>query len=116
MRKTNCVNCGAAIDWDANKCPYCGTQYIDFTEIDFTSAEPLVLRTKHDYHGKTVIIEQCAFPRFGTISVANDYVEARNSLGVPLLSFSSSTDVETELAFKATPFKDGSLFKIKFDD
>lgn len=24
---TNCVNCGAAIEMDKDKCPYCGTPY-----------------------------------------------------------------------------------------
>lgn len=40
---TNCVNCGAAIESHIEKCPFCGTSYFDFTNIDFNRAEPVVV-------------------------------------------------------------------------
>ena len=27
----NCPNCGAPLEAEVNKCPYCGTSYFDFS-------------------------------------------------------------------------------------
>lgn len=55
MSKTNCINCGAAKEWDAVKCPFCGTTYFDFTSIDFTKQEPVACQfaVPVTYDGKT---------------------------------------------------------------
>ena len=42
----NCINCGAPIESETIKCPYCGTSYFDFTDIDIRS--PVILRIKDD--------------------------------------------------------------------
>ena len=39
MSKTNCCNCGAALDIFAPKCEFCGTKNINMTEIDLASGE-----------------------------------------------------------------------------
>lgn len=31
MRNRNCPNCGAAVDFENNKCSYCGTSYYDLS-------------------------------------------------------------------------------------
>ena len=43
--RTNCPNCGAVMNGELYKCPYCGTQYIDFATIQADGA-PTVLRIK----------------------------------------------------------------------
>ena len=48
--RTNCVNCGAAIDIDEQKCPFCGTSYFDLTDIDFTASDPVAVRMKSSVH------------------------------------------------------------------
>ena len=39
MSKTNCCNCGAALDIFAPKCEFCGTKNINITDIDLASGE-----------------------------------------------------------------------------
>lgn len=41
--QTNCPNCGAPLDLDRVKCPYCGTRYYDMAIAD---GEPFYLRYK----------------------------------------------------------------------
>ena len=33
MKDRNCPNCGAALDMDSCKCPYCGTLYYDLSVV-----------------------------------------------------------------------------------
>lgn len=47
IRYTNCPNCGAPIDTD--KCPYCGTRFVDIA--DLKTGEPIWLT--FEYLGKT---------------------------------------------------------------
>lgn len=46
MSMTNCVNCGSAKDIDAKVCPFCGTSYFDFTDIDLDQRHPCIVRFK----------------------------------------------------------------------
>lgn len=39
MSKTNCCNCGAALDIFAPKCEFCGTKNVNLTELDLSSGE-----------------------------------------------------------------------------
>lgn len=52
MGKThNCENCGAPIDMETDKCPYCGTSYFDFSNIEIDAPivlkPPIILKLKH---------------------------------------------------------------------
>ena len=47
MENVNCPNCGAVIEADKNACPYCGTSYFDFTNIDLSKRKPVILKMKH---------------------------------------------------------------------
>ena len=52
MGKThNCENCGAPIDMETDKCPYCGTSYFDFSNIEIDA--PIILKLK--YQGQLFI-------------------------------------------------------------
>lgn len=48
MSMTNCVNCGSAKEESASVCPFCGTSYFDFTDIDLSSRKSCVIRFKQD--------------------------------------------------------------------
>lgn len=48
MSMTNCVNCGSAKEESASVCPFCGTSYFDFTDIDLGCRKPCVIRFKQD--------------------------------------------------------------------
>lgn len=47
----NCPNCGAPIETE--KCPYCGTMFLDFAAID--ADQPFYMKVKHD--GKIYILK-----------------------------------------------------------
>ena len=40
MSKTNCKNCGAALDIWSPKCEFCGTKNVNLTALDLASGEP----------------------------------------------------------------------------
>lgn len=40
MSKTNCCNCGAALDIWKPKCEFCGTKNVNLTALDLASGEP----------------------------------------------------------------------------
>lgn len=44
MSRTNCVNCGAAKEIADTQCPFCGTQYVDFSTLSITSDDPLFIQ------------------------------------------------------------------------
>ena len=44
MKRTNCVNCGGAIDSDIAKCPFCGTSYVDMSPADIQLGGKFVIR------------------------------------------------------------------------
>ena len=41
MSKTNCKNCGAALDIWSPKCEFCGTKNVNLTALDLDSGEPV---------------------------------------------------------------------------
>ncbi len=49
----NCINCGAPINKDLSKCPYCGTSYIDICGLEIGGA-PIILKFRHDKHVYTM--------------------------------------------------------------
>lgn len=52
MSKYNCINCGAPIDYELNKCPYCGTYYCDLSEM--TVGEVVMLKVNIPEKGKVL--------------------------------------------------------------
>lgn len=71
MSMTNCVNCGSAKEESASVCPFCGTSYFDFTDIDLDSREPCVIRFKQD----NAIIQVKAFVTGAKFDLYHDSVD-----------------------------------------
>ena len=46
MQGRNCPNCGAPLEADICKCPYCGTSYFDISAINIDDGEPFYLKLK----------------------------------------------------------------------
>jgi len=69
MSKTNCINCGSAKDTDEIKCPFCGTTYLDFTAIDFSSNDPVVCEFVLPFSKEKTIMSMLAIPKLNEISV-----------------------------------------------
>lgn len=57
MSKTNCINCGAAKEVEEIKCPFCGTVYLDMTNIDFSGRTPVILKFIDPFGKKVAIIK-----------------------------------------------------------
>jgi hypothetical protein len=70
MSKTNCVNCGAAKDTSEIKCPFCGTTYMDFTAIDFTSGDPVVCQFVMPWSKQRTIMSMMAIPQLDEMTIA----------------------------------------------
>lgn len=54
MGKRNCPNCGAAITFEDNKCPYCGTSYYDLSCMPMD--RPFFMRIDTSPFGKGSIL------------------------------------------------------------
>ena len=65
MSMTNCVNCGSAKEADAKVCPFCGTSYFDFTDIDLDGKHPCIVRFAHGGH----VFQMKAFPSIAEITL-----------------------------------------------
>lgn len=52
--KTNCPNCGAAVDINELKCPFCGTPYFDISYIPLR--KPFVLKVNVGTEENPIII------------------------------------------------------------
>lgn len=74
----NCPNCGAVIENDNNKCPYCGTLYFDMTAIDFTDRKPIYVKLRFHRNGKEIILTQKCVPSIGEIIYEPDGYEYDN--------------------------------------
>lgn len=104
MSKTNCINCGAAKDTSEIKCPFCGTTYLDFTSIDFSSDDPVVCQfvLPDSFHrgisGK-MIMSMVAVPRLESIEQTVEKVHAFNDYGDRLVSVVQNCDVNVGVSF-----------------
>ena len=49
----NCINCGAPLEQDKNKCPYCGTSYLDICGLKLDGNTPIILTFTHPQFDKT---------------------------------------------------------------
>lgn len=120
MSKTNCINCGAAKDTDEIKCPFCGTTYLDFTTIDFSSHDPVVCTFKLPDNirigdsNKHVIMSMLAKPYLEEISQTADTVDCYCGWSMtPVATFTRSYDINVGVSFKPVTKKDGSIFTLK---
>ena len=111
--RTNCVNCGAAIDVDADKCPFCSTSYFDLTAIDFTSRSPVALRMRVPFGEKNkATVSMLAIPELGSINQTANAVDIYGGAGHKLASMVSGYDVDVGLSFHAVS-RNNTLFTIK---
>lgn len=117
MSKTNCINCGAIKEWDAVKCPFCGTSYFDFTSIDFTKNEPVACQfaVPLEYKGKTVkgIMTMLARPSFDRTDFEDEIAYAVGRYGNPLFQITQSRSANSHIEFRHVVAPDGSLFKLE---
>jgi hypothetical protein len=102
MSNRNCPNCGAPYDVGLNKCPYCGTSYYDLSALDLTAREPFYLKIKTEMNGIPCYITQLVRPRADmSIDFSTETVDAYGLCGEPILSFTRSHTMTTNISFEA---------------
>lgn len=107
MSKTNCVTCGHGKDPNEIKCPFCGTTYLDFTSIDFSSDKPVVLTMVLPNKDKD-ICQMVTVPRLDRIDA--DFNQRTFYLG----GVSYTTEPEIEFGVSFSPIvHDGKLITIR---
>lgn len=119
MSKTNCINCGAAKDTDEIKCPFCGTTYLDFTSIDFSSDNPVVCQfvlPNNITIGKSkakAVISMLAIPRLETMSMEENSTTIYGDRGHPMATVTTGYDVNVGVSFQPIARKDKALITLR---
>ena len=105
--KYNCVNCGAPIDYEQEKCPYCGTYYYDLTTMTIGEAAALKIKVpgKGKFFGKAILrdVEMC---------MDSDNVIATTGMGDKTSSFRHSMSVSMEMKFSFVVGDNGELLTV----
>ena len=114
--RTNCINCGAAIDVDAEKCPFCETSYFDLTAIDFTSKDPVALKLYIPYNGGKFMVRMLALPKFEGMELKTDTMDVTGGMmGNKIFTITRSNNLEVGVSFSAIS-KNGELFRARRED
>jgi len=79
MSKTNCCNCGAALDIWKSKCEFCGTKNVNLTALDLNSGEPANFIFKMpsnmrviDKNGADIYLSLFAIPSLETMTMVSE--------------------------------------------
>ena len=117
--KTNCPNCGAALDGE--KCAFCGTTFYDFSSIE--EGKPCYMRIRSNalhHNGKNVktLITLKAIPKLEAINVVSEAVSVlvADSEDGHLATFVANRDMDIQMNFRAIQDKDSTLMKVEVID
>ena len=111
MSKTNCINCGSAKDINEIKCPFCGTTYLDFTAIDFSSNDPVVCEFVLPFTKEHTIMQMVAIPKLNEISAEPVYHSFDDGLSTRL-SVHEGWDMNVGVSFIPIE-RNGIIFSTK---
>ena len=111
MSKTNCCNCGAALDIWKDKCEFCGTKNVNLTALDLASGEPanFIFRLPSNIQvvnelGEEIYMTTFAIPSLETIEMVNDTCDITGGWGqAPLARFCSCRKMEMGLKLTTVP-------------
>ena len=106
--KLNCPNCGAPIDKETNKCPYCNTSYFDFSNVDIDNEEPFYLRIKKG----DIYIVSLVKAKNTNITFTKESVTFYGYGDKKLGNVTTSSSVEIDIEFQSVLDKNETLFQI----
>lgn len=115
MSKTNCCNCGAALDIFAPKCEFCGTKNVNMTEINLASGEAANFIFKlpnniKNAKGNAVYLSMLAVPELQTLQITNDTTDIYGGWGDTKLAVVNNSSLEMGLNLRAvTNIRDNNL-------
>ena len=104
----NCPNCGAPLDDNYCKCPYCGTLYYDLTVLD--DNVPCYIK----YRTAMGVITAYAKPELKEINVWSDSVDYTDIFGNKVVTYceSKNCDINVDFHTVMNP-KNKSLFTMR---
>ena len=104
----NCPNCGAPLDNNYCKCPYCGTLYYDLTVLDDDVPCYVKFRTGIG------LITTLAKPELREINVYKDSVDVTDAFGHRLATYCTSVNCDIDVTFHSMVGnkKDKTLYTI----
>ena len=106
MSKYNCVNCGAPIDYELSKCPYCGTYYYDLSEM--TVGEVAMLKV--NIPGKGKVLARALLTDFDVTAKLEEMPVYHE--GDVLVQFHYPPSVTADMHFMFVESGDGNLFTV----
>lgn len=106
MSKTNCKNCGAALDICSPKCAFCGTKNVNMTDIDLSSGEAVnfIFKLPNNFknaEGKEVFLSMLAVPELQTIEMKNESTYITGGWGDTKLAYMDNYSLEMGLNLRA---------------
>ena len=112
MSKTNCCNCGAALDIFAPKCEFCGTKNINMTDIDLASGEAanfiFKLPNNTTFNGN-MYMSMLAVPELKTLEMTSEPTYIYGGWNDTRLGYMNNYSLEMELNLRTVPHTDNSL-------
>lgn len=115
MSKTNCCNCGAALDIFAPKCEFCGTKNVNITDIDLASGEAVnfIFKLPNNFNiDGNLYMSMLAIPEMKTLEMTNEPVYIYGGRNNVPLSCINNRSLEMEVNFHVVPRIDSSLFHL----
>lgn len=112
--KYNCPNCGAVLEYDKHKCPYCGTSYFDMSCIDFEEGTPFYLKFKANVCGLPIYITQLVVPEIEDVTMIQESREVIGIHGIPISETTTNKQLITSIKFNATPMSNGTLMTMEY--
>lgn len=106
MSKTNCKNCGAALDICSPKCTFCGTKNINMTDIDLASGEAanFIFKLPNNFvdaEGKEIFLSMLAIPKLKNIDITNESTYITGGQEEKLLAITTNKSIEMGLTLRA---------------
>ena len=106
MSKTNCKNCGAALDIFSPKCEFCGTKNVNLTDIDLASGEAanFIFKLPNNFKGadgKEVYLSILAIPELQTIEMYSEPTYITGGWKDTPLACINNTSLELRLNLRA---------------
>ena len=120
MSKTNCKNCGAALDICSPKCAFCGTKNINMTDIDLSSGEAanFIFKMPHNIvgaNGRQLYMSVLAIPELTTLEMTNEPTYITGGWGNMKLACVNRQTLELGLNLHAVEGKNNELCNLTID-
>jgi len=112
MSKTNCCNCGAALDIFAPKCAFCGTKNVDMTEIDLASGEAANFIFKlpnNPTSNDNIYMAMLAVPELKTLKMTSEPTYIYGGKKNTKIAAINNYSLEMELSLNAVSRADNSF-------